>query len=219
MMLLRSCLTFVLELFYGPLAPLYPWLTHLLFGRNWHEWRRSVLPWIHEARTIADIGCGPGDLAVDLATPERRVLAIDRSRSMLHLARRRLSRIGKRLPIAILCADARALPIADSSLDAVVMTFPTAVVLDPRTHAEIARVLRPGGTFVTVVAVSPKEWPWWLRPCSPLLRRLMSTAEEGSAYALPLPGDTKLVGQWIRTVHPSGTVYLWVAQRVGPSDA
>ncbi|MCX2726106.1 class I SAM-dependent methyltransferase [Thermomicrobium sp. 4228-Ro] len=212
--LLRKSLLAALELFYGPLAPLYPWLTRIVFGRNWHDWRRSVLPWVSATRRVADVGCGPGDLAAELARPDRCVIAIDRSRSMIALAHRRLARKSGPFSVYLVCADARHLPLTDGSLDAITMTFPTAIFLDSRTHAEVARVLRPGGVFVAVVSVYPKQWPWWIRPWSPLLWRIIVSREKSSRSMLAVPSLPLLRGQWIRVEQPTGILELWVARRV-----
>ncbi len=45
---------------------------------------------------------------------------------------------------------AAGLPFADASFPAIVSTFPTNFVFDPKTIAEVYRVLQPGGRFVFV---------------------------------------------------------------------
>ncbi|MCX7624319.1 MAG: class I SAM-dependent methyltransferase [Thermomicrobium sp.] len=214
----RQAVLRAIELFYGPLAPLYPLLTRLLFGSEWHEWRRSVEPWIDGADLVADIGCGPAELAAELADEGRRVIAIDRSPAMLRVARRHTGRRARGGRLWLLCADARVLPLRDRTLDAVVMTYPTAVFLDASTHSEIARVLRPDGVFVAVVGVRPKRWPLWLRPCVPLLRRIVSLdpADPASAWLVP-PTPGFVSGDWIRYEHPTGTLLLWLARAAGSS--
>ncbi|MCX4692768.1 class I SAM-dependent methyltransferase [Streptomyces sp. NBC_01408] len=92
-----------------------------------------------------DLGTGTGRVAERLAGPRRRVIAVDRSRKMLELARHKL-------PAAhavALRADVRELPLEDASVDAVVCSgvlhhlpqWPAAV-------EEAARVLKPGGKLL-----------------------------------------------------------------------
>ncbi len=206
----------VLELFYGPLAPLYPVLTGVFFGDHWGSWQRAVLPWCRDSRIVVDLGCGPGDLARELASTGKTVIGIDRSRSMLRLARRRLRGDESASRIRLVCGDARSLPLRTDAVDAIVMTFPTAVFLEEMTHREIARVLRAEGVYVALVSVQPKAYPWWIRPCAPLLQRILGS-HHGSARQEFLPGldfsRPDLPGQWQYLEHPSGKLLLWIARK------
>ena len=67
---------------------------------------------------------------------------------MHHIADVKLRRRHVRIPRVQ--GIAQHLPFADDSLDAIVSTFPAGFILDPRTHSEFARVLRPGGRVVVV---------------------------------------------------------------------
>ncbi|WP_448574757.1 class I SAM-dependent methyltransferase [Thermomicrobium sp.] len=201
----------VLELFYGPLAPAYPLLTHLLFGDAWRAWQRAALPWLAGVRVVAELGSGPGDLAADLAGKGKRVLAIDRSRTMTRLARRRIARFER---VWIVCADARRLPLRDACLDAVVTTFPTEVFLTHELTSEVARVLRPGGLYVAVVAAQPRSWPWWMR----LFRRFFGPAAAHvplDCARLPSPPPVPLFAEmrWETRDDATGRVCLWIARR------
>jgi ArsR family transcriptional regulator len=98
--------------------------------------------------TVADLGCGTGDLAARLARQVRRVHAIDRSAAMLRAARRRVDDLPN---VTLHQAALDDLPLADGSCDAalllLVLTY--AEDVDP-VLAEAARVLRPGGRLVVV---------------------------------------------------------------------
>jgi ubiquinone/menaquinone biosynthesis C-methylase UbiE len=201
----------VLELFYGPLAPVYPLLTRMLFGNAWQAWQRNALPWLAGARVVAEIGCGPGDFAADLAAQGKRVLAIDRSPTMIRLARRRVARFQR---VWIVRADAQRLPLRDACLDAVVTTFPTEVFLTYEMTSGVARVLRPGGLYVAVVAAQPRSWPWWIRP----FRRLLSPAANHpplDCRRLPAPPPVPLFAEmrWETQQDATGRVCLWIARR------
>ncbi|MCS7051558.1 MAG: class I SAM-dependent methyltransferase, partial [Thermomicrobium sp.] len=150
----RRLIASILELFYGPLAPLYPALTKFLFADAWQEWQRSVHRWIPAAGRVLELGCGPGDLAAFLAERGHVVIALDRSAAMARLARRRTKGAQR---VQVVRADMRWLPVGDSTVDTVVTTFPTAAFLDDRTSHEIARVLREGGLLIAVLAGWPRR--------------------------------------------------------------
>ncbi|MFN3337013.1 MAG: class I SAM-dependent methyltransferase [Thermomicrobium sp.] len=208
----RQFLARLLELFYGPLAPLYPLLTQVLFGGAWADWQRSVEKWLVSAARIVELGCGPGNLAAWLARPGRVVIALDLSRKMTRLARGRTAGLRG---VCVIRADARALPVRDSTIDAVITTFPTAFFLEKTTNEEIARVLRPGGLYVAVVAVWPTWWPFWMRPWRSLLQRLLDPLPAICCDALPpAPHNARLEGNWLRVEHPRGVLCLWVARRI-----
>jgi ubiquinone/menaquinone biosynthesis C-methylase UbiE len=100
-------------------------------------------------RRVLDVGCGPGNSATHLRDAVPEVIAFDHAPAMLRRARRRDARLH------LLRGDARALPLADRSVDAV--TFHSVLYLLPDRGAalrETARVLRPGGR---AVLLEPQE--------------------------------------------------------------
>jgi SAM-dependent methyltransferase len=95
--------------------------------------------------TILDLGCGPGDLALELAHRLRdaRVVGLDLSPSMMQLASRHATTDGR---LRFIVGKAEALPMADESVDLVVSTLSLHHFAAPgAAFAEVARVLRPGG--------------------------------------------------------------------------
>lgn len=93
-------------------------------------------------RRLLEVGCGWGELAVWLQRETgAEVVAIDLSPRMVELARSR--------GVDARVADVQALPFADASFDCIVAAWMLYHVPElDRGLAEIARVLRPGGTFV-----------------------------------------------------------------------
>ena len=94
------------------------------------------------AGTIADIGAGDGFTAERLATPRRRIVAVEPARAMIDRNRHR----------TWVQADAEALPFSDGSLDAAYATwayFFSRGPLDPTPGLEeLHRTVKPGGTIV-----------------------------------------------------------------------
>lgn len=98
-----------------------------------------------DAHVVVDLGCGTGILTVSLARPGRRVVGVDPSLAMLSYARTRPGADRVRW----VDGDSRAIDVTE--VDYVVMSGNVAqhVVGDawPRTLADIARSLRPGGVL------------------------------------------------------------------------
>jgi SAM-dependent methyltransferase len=96
----------------------------------------------------ADIGCGDGVLVYEAMSRGLQIIGIDLSMDGLELAHRELGAHGFRSPL-LLNADCRAVSLQSCSLDYVV----SVEVIEHLEHpmqflAEVARVLKPGGTFV-----------------------------------------------------------------------
>lgn len=136
------------ELLYGALAPFYDAISRFFFAGQWALWQASSLDYIGGPRVL-ELGCGTGDLLVELCRRGYAPLGVDASPQMLRIARRKLGRAGCKA--VVLRAPAWELPFADASIDAVVSTFPSGYIMHPGTWLEARRVLRPGGRFVIVL--------------------------------------------------------------------
>lgn len=102
---------------------------------------------------VLDVGTGPGRAALAMRArwPRARVVALDLALPMLRSApppaRWRLP--GAPRAIDRVCADARALPLADGSVDVLFSNLCLQWVLDlPAVFAGFRRVLRPGGLLL-----------------------------------------------------------------------
>ncbi|MFQ5599598.1 MAG: ArsR/SmtB family transcription factor [Candidatus Krumholzibacteriia bacterium] len=118
----------------------------------------GVLP---GALDLVDAGTGTGALLPILAPAARRLLGVDRSTEMLAEARRRTlaARLGN---VALLCADASRLPLADGAVDGVCSLLALHHAARPAgVVAEFVRVLRPGGCVVISDLVEHSEE--WMR--------------------------------------------------------
>lgn len=107
---------------------------------------------------IVDVGCGTGASLVHLAGLVRANLTgVDTSPVMLRASRQRVGfcRLRARVSLVRIGLDGQ-LPFADASVDAAyaesVLAIVDASVL-PELTAEVARVLKPGGTFLVQDAI------------------------------------------------------------------
>lgn len=121
-------------------------------------------------RRILDLGCGTGSaaLAMQRRWPKAQVLALDLALPMLQQARRSASNAGglrwklfARAP-QLVCADARALPLADASVDVLFSNLCLQWVEDlDAVFAGFRRVLKPQGLLL--VSTFGPDTLWELR--------------------------------------------------------
>lgn len=134
------------------------------------RWRREMID--HATATdptnVLDVATGPAGVALQLTDrTEARVTGIDLSEEMLARGRRNVADAGRGDRIALLVGRAEQLPFPDATFDALTFTYLLRYVDDPAaTIAEMARVLRPGGTMASLeFAVPPtrfwRSW-WWM---------------------------------------------------------
>ena len=149
-----------LELF-APLGPTYDRYARLLSLGQDPRWRRFL---------VSRVEAGTGDCALDVATGTGLVAAelirqkgctvvgLDQSPEMLAVAHERLP------DVELVEASASSLPLTDESFDALTFTYLLRYVDDPgATLAELARVVRPGGTIAGLEFAVPRGiWrPFW----------------------------------------------------------
>ncbi|MCL2423943.1 MAG: class I SAM-dependent methyltransferase [Micrococcales bacterium] len=107
--------------------------------------------------TVLEIGAGAAQCSRWLAAAGVEVLATDVSAGMLDAAAQLNAATG--VPVPLVQADARALPLPDDCVDVVFTAFGALpFVADAlAVHTEAARVLRPGGRWVFSVT-HPVRW-------------------------------------------------------------
>jgi len=99
-------------------------------------------------QTVVDLGCGPGHASAAMRRrwPKARVLALDIALPMLREAKKQS---GWRRSFDRVCADARALPLADASVDVLFSNLCVQWIDDlPALFSEFRRVLKPGARLL-----------------------------------------------------------------------
>ncbi len=110
--------------------------------------RAGLLALLPPGWTVADLGCGTGALAAELAPWVGRVVGIDQSAAMLKAARRRTGGLPN---VELRRGALEAVPLEDSSCDAALLVLVLTYVPEPEAVLrEAARIVRPGGRAVVV---------------------------------------------------------------------
>jgi SAM-dependent methyltransferase len=132
---------------------LYWFASTIPFAGQWRVWQRLALPRLR-GEDVLEVGCGIGDLLIDMAQAGYRCQAIDRSPQMVAAAQEKIIRRGLAAQAGVMEASVQSLPFENASFDSVVSTFPTEYIYDPAALREIARVLRPGGRLIIVIGAN-----------------------------------------------------------------
>jgi demethylmenaquinone methyltransferase / 2-methoxy-6-polyprenyl-1,4-benzoquinol methylase len=127
--------------------------------------------------TVLDVATGTGAVALELVRRKGcSVVGLDQSAEMLAEARRRVP--GR---VRLVQGDAEQLPFLDGTFDGLTATYLLRYVDDPgRTLAELARVVRPGGTVASLEFAVPSApparaaWELYVRVGLPGIGRLIS---------------------------------------------
>lgn len=147
---MRSIYQLLYRLLYNELAWAYDTVSWAVSLGLWDDWRRAALPFVRGNR-ILEVGFGTGMLLPVLQNETCRVVGIEPSAAMQRITSARLRRQAQTVPRVQ--GTAQKLPFADSTFDTIVSAFPAPYILDPCTHQEFARCLRPGGRAVIVEVV------------------------------------------------------------------
>ena len=114
------------------------------------EYEQQLSPlaveWLTDAINIVDIGCGEGQLCRALITPERTIVGVDPTKAQVAMGKQRGG--GPHY----VQASAVALPVGTNWADAALACLVFEHIHE--LHAalsEVARVVRPGGTFVLLL--------------------------------------------------------------------
>jgi demethylmenaquinone methyltransferase / 2-methoxy-6-polyprenyl-1,4-benzoquinol methylase len=155
----------------------------VLSGGRDAAWRRATRDALdpRPGQTVLDVAAGTAVSTVQLAATGATAIACDFSQGML--------RAGAARPVPKLAGDAMALPLADESVDGVVISFGLRNVADPDAALrEFRRVTRPGGTLVVCEFSSPTWAPFrtvyteYLMRALPRIARTVSSNPDAYVY-------------------------------------
>jgi demethylmenaquinone methyltransferase/2-methoxy-6-polyprenyl-1,4-benzoquinol methylase len=168
---------------FAPLGPGYDrWSRLLSLGQD-PRWRRFLVSRIDVGpdHTVLDVATGTAAVAIELA---RRtgcsVVGLDQSSEMLAAGRGRVQAAGLTDRIQLVEGSAERLPFPNASFDALTFTYLLRYVEDPAaTLAELARVVRPGGTIAALEFGLPRGvwrplWELYVRVGLPVAGRVIS---------------------------------------------
>jgi demethylmenaquinone methyltransferase/2-methoxy-6-polyprenyl-1,4-benzoquinol methylase len=183
------------------IAGRYDLMNSLMTGGRHHAWRRYAAMTAATAPPgpVLDLATGTADLAlaVQAASPGRKVVGADFSLGMLAEAQRKLA--GRSTPrIPLLAADALALPFADNAFAGVTSAFLLRNLGDlPTGLREMKRVTRPGGLVIALEIIRPGVPGWdalfalYFRRVVPLVGALIAGDRQAYTY-LPKSVDRYL---------------------------
>ncbi|GAB3310599.1 demethylmenaquinone methyltransferase [Geodermatophilus aquaeductus] len=155
----------------------------VLSGGRDVSWRRATREALgaRPGDVVLDVAAGTAVSTVELAAGGVHAIACDFSQGML--------RAGAARPVPKVAGDAMALPLADASVDGLVISFGLRNVADPDAALrEFARVVRPGGTLVVCEFSSPTWAPFrtvyteYLMRALPVIARAVSSNPDAYVY-------------------------------------
>ena len=168
---------------FAPLGPSYDrWSRLLSLGQD-PRWRRFLVSRLDVGadETVLDVATGTAAVAIELV---RRtgctVVGLDQSSEMIGAGRARVEAAGLTDRIQLVEGSAEKLPFPDASFDGLTFTYLLRYVEDPAaTLAELARVVRPGGTIAALEFGLPRGvwrplWELYVRVGLPVAGRVIS---------------------------------------------
>lgn len=141
---------------FARIAPRYDLLNRVLSVGIDRRWRARLVRRLGDlkGRSVLDVACGTGDLSFELAAAGARVVGLDFTREMLL----RASAKPGASSVPFLNGDALTLPFDTAAFDAVTIAFGLRNLEDRgRGLAELARVVRPGGTVMVLEFSLPRS--------------------------------------------------------------
>lgn len=126
----------------------------------WHRSRQRIRPVAGE--TVLEVACGAGNILIPLAqqAPAAHFIGVDIAEQMVLLAQQRARRAGLS-NILFTVGDMTALYLPEESVNRVICSRVLGHYADMSpVFAELARVLKPGGTAIIINEVKVKGFHW-----------------------------------------------------------
>ncbi len=162
----------------------YDFLSQSLSFYQTGVWRRflvSRLP-VGPEDLVLDICTGTGGVAMDIARKSgAQVVGVDLSEQMRRAAQRNIGKAGMAAKVTVVGGRAESLSFKDNCIDGICFTYLLRYVEEPgQTLAEIVRVLKPGGTLVSLEFGIPQNllfrslWNVYTRLFLPMSTKILS---------------------------------------------
>jgi demethylmenaquinone methyltransferase/2-methoxy-6-polyprenyl-1,4-benzoquinol methylase len=145
--------------------PRYDLVNRIITLGQDRRWRRlaALACLAAKPRNVLDLGCGTGDLTINLARlaeKDVKIIGLDYSPPMLARARQKALRVGIGDRLDFIHGEATRLPFPDAHFDAVGISFAFRNLtyknpLGEPHLTEVIRVLKPGGRYVIVESSQP----------------------------------------------------------------
>jgi len=187
-------------------------------------WKRRLIDALDHRGTdarIVDLACGTGDLAflAARASPGARVVGFDVARRMIQGAASRLQVGENRILFAV--GDMSRLPLPDRSADVVTVGYGVRNAPTPRAALdEIARILEPGGTLLTLDFYRPANpiWRglflWYLRVAGSLVGWAWHRIPVAYGYIAPSVARHLTCDEFSRALEAAGFRVMRVQRRL-----
>ncbi len=152
------------------------------------RWRRAMIDHVacSNPTTVLDVATGPAGVALQLADrTQAAITGLDLSEDMIGRGQRNVVAAERTDRIVLVRGQGEQLPFADDSFDALTFTYLLRYVAEPRaTIAELARVVRPGGTMASLEFAVPHRrfWRWWWLLYTRVVLPLAGAALGGRAW-------------------------------------
>lgn len=143
----------------------YPWQSTLGSGDGESAYLSLVRDNLSKSTKVLDVGCGHGDVALDLAPLSHSIIGYDQVQSFIQIAEK--NRAARAIPnVTFICHDSHKsaneeqvrIPVPDNSIDLVISRRgPTHWIEDAR------RICKRGSCLIQLNPLGRKEEPFWNR--------------------------------------------------------
>lgn len=183
--------------FFGRLAGQWDDVRTELFGTRFTS--LGILGLLSREWTVADLGCGTGNVSELLSPLVKRVIAIDQSQPMIAAAKKRLEGLKN---IDFVAGELTDLPLKDASVDVAVCMLVLHHIEKPtEALAEMRRIIRPGGVCLIVDMIRHDRAVYrhsmghrWLGFSEQQIASFLLSAGFDKPRYVPLPSDPNAKG-------------------------